>query len=1673
MPTTVTTTDDANAYAWASFTDTFDDAGALVSRLFIYDDGHELLFNYGDGLLTSSVLSDPTDVATWNRIETSFDATGAMTSRTLTLDTGLVSTTTYVDGVISTIALTDASNIFNWISLLRTYAATGALGRQDMTMDDGRVVTTTYTDGHVSAITLTDAAGVESWTSIVRNYDAAGALTSTVVTDDRGLVTTTEYDASGARAGVTLSNIALGQPGAPSWSQMESTYDPDTGALLSKAVTSPDGRIVLTEYDASGDVTKVTVTDGGDDKAWTTIETTYNAAGQRAHQTITFDDGRVVENRIVNTDPDAQEDDAVAVQSGGDVTIDVLANDSDADGDALSLTAFSQGTYGSVTREDNGTPDDLTDDRLVYNPGSSHVGMDTFTYAVADGYGGETTVEVSVNVLPSGTVLLQEGFETDGDGSRYALSNSFSDGFGDFFTRTDGSDVGSIYQVGFAEGNFYLAAMDLDGEGGSGTETLTFTDVDISGYENLSLSFMLAEDDDGANQDWDDDTSFRIEVSIDGADYVTVFAVEAAGGTNTEPLIDTDFDGIGDGTALTSEFQTFMATIAETGSSMDIRVVFENLDAGDEDIAFDNLVLVGDPAPVPLPDGVLAMETFDYAELGLEASFTLTDSNGDALFFAEDTSYDYFGIFDGDGDGGADFKNDAAPGSFNAYGNADDNYLGGSDIDGGDPSIVEPVYLTYTGLDISAYSELMISADLATEDGDTGLDSEDFISFEVRIDGGAWVPVMAFETADDSSYNLATFLQDTDFDGIGDGAALTSDFQTFTDTFDATGSTLDFRVGIHVDASREDFGIDNIKIMEVPVAQPQISEFEPNQAGSDPTTQQIELTGEPGTEFTGWIVSIESDGGISAGTVDRATQVAGFFDADGRLVVTIDDLENLSNTLVLSSDFTGAVGDDLDADNDGSIDDASVFGTVYDAIGIVDNVADEATAYGADLGGIDFGYSGAEPERMFRDGTTGDWVAVNILNGSDPYAYDADGNLLAIADFDSDPSLATNFGVANETFLGTPEAPAPDIMLISAVQGDSGASPVVGEIVAVSAIVTYTMADGFFVQEEITDSDGNPITSEGVFVFTGGVPTVELGDLVEVTGTVSEYFGRTQITASDIVVVSHGNALPDYTSIALDPASGFDYETVEGMLVSVDSGTTDPLTLITNFNLDRYGEFWVSAGVQTQPTQIYDAQTELSEILALAEANENARLLIDDGSSQSNPSEFQYIPNTSAGDNGNGYLDAGDTFDAGGATFRLGTEFTAPLTGVMDFGFSEYRLQLDDMVQIDETTNSGARPVDAPDVGGDIQVASFNVLNYFTSFSGGDASNPAGQARGATSPEDLARQAAKLAAAIFDSGAEVVALQELENNGDMSDAAIEALVLALEAEATARGLSGYDWQFVTTGLGYEGPYGTDAITTGMIYNAAEVTLNAADYIVFDEASGAVSADLAGLSATQFNRPSIGATFTDNDTGATFTVVSVHFKSKGDSGLASAVETAQAAVDAGTATADQLALLSDPNIDQGNGQGYWNQVRTDAAQELMAWLEGTNAEPADNYLGTGVENGGFIILGDFNAYSEEDPTQVFADDPDYVDLIEFYVGTDAAYSYVFDGQRGALDQAIASDDLAAFVTGVAEWHINADEPDLLSYSSRFNDAGFYGDDVFAASDHDPIIVGLDFGATLTV
>ncbi len=173
-----------------------------------------------------------------------------------------------------------------------------------------------------------------------------------------------------------------------------------------------------------------------------------------------------------------------------------------------------------------------------------------------------------------------------------------------------------------------------------------------------------------------------------------------------------------------------------------------------------------------------------------------------------------------------------------------------------------------------------------------------------------------------------------------------------------------------------------------------LNEFAPNPAGGDPPTQDVELSGTPLAAFDLWILSIENDG--FNGLVDRASNVTGSYDANGLAVVTISDLENPSNTVILTDTFTGTVGvTDIDPADNGVFDLSSI-GTIFDALGVSDAAGDDASLYGTALGGDDLLFNGQfEPLLAFRDSVTGDWYQTVTVNFGQPDerigAFAADG----------------------------------------------------------------------------------------------------------------------------------------------------------------------------------------------------------------------------------------------------------------------------------------------------------------------------------------------------------------------------------------------------------------------------------------------------------------------------------------------------------------------------------------------------------------------------------------------------------------------------------------------------------------------------------------------------------
>lgn len=760
--------------------------------------------------------------------------------------------------------------------------------------------------------------------------------------------------------------------------------------------------------------------------------------------------------------------------------------------------------------------------------------------------------------------------------------------------------------------------------------------------------------------------------------------------------------------------------------------------------------------------------------------------------------------------------------------------------------------------------------------------------------------------------------------------------------------------------------------------------------------EYIELYGNPGASLEGLsVIVVESDAGSSNGSIDKRYDFSSedMLGSNGYLLLgnsLVESTYAVTPDLVITNNFVENSSYTLALVETASLSGSSVTGaeSVLDAIGVSDGGASDHFFFDAPVIGPDGSYLPAGGYRLVEgidtDSPT-DWGYSSFYNS-------VDSNTPTAAAGDAPP-------------------PPAEIYAIHQIQGDARSSPMLGATVTVEAIVVgdfqnNNAADngdlrGFYLQEEDADTDTDEATSEGIFVYDGsGTLDVAVGDKVQVTGTVKEYYQLTEIDADSVVVLASGETLPTPASIHLPVSSVDDFEAYEGML------TTFPQALMISeyYNFDRYGEIVLAQPLSGEPRPMTPTTVEepgSAPYLARLDANMRSRITLDDGRTSQNP-DPAYHPN-------------GSIFDLNNR-FR-GGDLVQDAIGVLDYRYSKFRLQ----------PTAGAtyipnnpRP-NVPYLDSDLKVASFNVLNYFTTLDDGNndlcGPNENLECRGADNIEEFERQRAKIIQALYELDADIVGLIEIENN---DRAAVQDLVNGMNA------LAGADtYQMINTGT-----IGDDAIKVAFIYKPARVTA-LGDYAILNQSVDERFID-------DKNRPALAQTFMSKTTAGRFTVAVNHLKSKGSN----------------------CDSLGDPDLN--DGQGNCNLTRTGAAMALADWM-------ASNPTGAGNSNN--LIIGDLNAYDKEDPIKVITD-AGFIDLVGRDQG-EYAYTYVFNGQYGYLDHALASTDLA---TGseAAVWHINADEPDILDYDTSYKqDAqdALYEADAFRSSDHDPVLIGLDVKGSL--
>ena len=298
------------------------------------------------------------------------------------------------------------------------------------------------------------------------------------------------------------------------------------------------------------------------------------------------------------------------------------------------------------------------------------------------------------------------------------------------------------------------------------TETITLSETTLSGLDYVDGSGPSAEQTftaEGSNLTDDitltAPTNFEISTTSGSGFGSSVTLTETSGSVSSTTI----YVRLASGLAV----DTYSGTLTATSTG-----------ATQQDVSLSGEV----SAPITLP----FTEDFSTGLYSVTLGGEGNDGNSDYFFTTDGTNIDQ------------------------SYSNITGNFFAGQDIDdGGWAGSASPSQLTWSNIDVSSVSNLNFSCDFASVGG--GIDSSDYLLFEYRIDGGSWVDIIAFENTGGSNNN---FLEDTDFDGTGDGTQLTSTFSTFTKSLNISGSSLDIRFSAAINSGGEEFAIDNVTLSE-------------------------------------------------------------------------------------------------------------------------------------------------------------------------------------------------------------------------------------------------------------------------------------------------------------------------------------------------------------------------------------------------------------------------------------------------------------------------------------------------------------------------------------------------------------------------------------------------------------------------------------------------------------------------------------------------------------------------------------------------------------------------------------------------------------------------------------------------------------------------------------------
>ncbi|HET6842310.1 MAG TPA: PxKF domain-containing protein [Candidatus Angelobacter sp.] len=631
---------------------------------------------------------------------------------------------------------------------------------------------------------------------------------------------------------------------------------------------------------------------------------------------------------------------------------------------------------------------------------------------------------------------------------------------------------------------------------------------------------------------------------------------------------------------------------------------------------------------------------------------------------------------------------------------------------------------------------------------------------------------------------------------------------------------------------------------------------------------------------------------------------------------------------------------------------------------------------------------GSATQPFFDDGTNGDAAA-----GNNTFSFSTAVTLTTTPGNKTLPiSITDAQGRSGRATIALTVTAAPLQLSIHDIQGNGDTSPFTGRFVSTRGIVTGVKSNGFFIQNADVDADGDPQTSEGVFVFTSSAPTAAaaVGNLVQVTGTVNEFIPgsdpnsppSTEISGSPaITLISTGNPLPTPVVLTVsdtDPAGPIDQlERFEGMRVHVNmlnvTAPTDGTVSEANATSTSNGIFYgVLPGI-ARPFR--EPGVQLPDPLPPG--------------SPANVPRFDSNPELIRVDSGAliGSLKLDVT---SGAT-------VSQLTGPLDFSSRSYTILTDPGSGAVISGNVSATPVPVA-AANELTIASFNMERFF------DTINDPATSDVALTPAAFANRLNKASLAIRNvlNLPDIIGVEEMENL-----ATLQAVADKVNADAVAAGQPNPNYQpFLVEGNDVGG------IDVGLL---VKDKINVISVEQAGKDTTFIQPD--GSSALLNDRPPLVLTATasqpGSDTSLPFTMVVNHLRS--------------------------LLGVDDP-VD-----GPRVRAKRQAQAEFLANLLQSHQAAGENVISVcdcnafDFNDGYVDILGTILGRPTPVDQVVNASpdlvDPDFTDLVTT-LPREQQYSFVFNGSAQVLDHVIVNPGLLANVSRFAYARNDADFPEVF-------------------------------------